>query len=140
MHRVYYSTAAFPKTRIHMEIADTCGHGACPLASWGREDGDGWAAGGLFVERIFRAHPLAGITSRINSQQKYARYFSRPDENIRTRARASRKKGTSADAFVRRCASRILLSDRASQIFAAMNRQGRQKTHVLFCASTPQLC
>ena len=91
-----------------------------------------WVAGGLFVERIFSAHPLAGITARINSQQKYARYFSRPNENIRTRAHGSRKKGTSADAFVRRCASRILLSDRASQIFTAMNRRGRQKTRVLF--------
>lgn len=102
------------------------------VAAGGGVDG-GVRERGLFVERIFNVHPLAGITVRINSQQKYARYFRRPDEN--SHASARRKKGKRGGCtFVRRCATRVLLSDRARQIFSAMNRRRRQRVRPLaFC-------
>lgn len=113
-----------------MEIADT--HRECDARPFnvereGEEEGNGGGAEasgqrmeGLFVERIFSAHPLAGITARINSQQKYARYFRWPDENTYARARAHAdarepQKGNESTGRVCpvRCATRVLLSDRA---------------------------
>lgn len=90
---------------------------------------------GLFVERIFSAHPLAGITVWINSQQKYARYFRRPDENSHASARRKKGKrgGCVCPAMRNAC---FAFGSRARQISAAaMNRRRWERTaRVLFAS------
>jgi len=79
------STQVASRRHTREYTVDACGCDARPLASR-RAEAVGQRVVGLFVERIFSAHPLAGVTARINFQQKYARYFRWPDENIRARA------------------------------------------------------
>lgn len=90
-HPVYYHIQLPSPRHEHTWRSHVRACCARPLTSRGGRTDRGVRERGLFVERIFSAHPLAGITVRINSQQKYARYFHRPDENLHASAR--RKKG-----------------------------------------------